>query len=304
VLPSLLTALFFALSTLFAQRSIKAVGSTRANIGRLVVAYVVLGVYAHLLGNGMGGVGRNWLLLSGVVGMGLGDLAFFFALPRVGSRLTVLITQCLAAPIAAVVDWLWLGTNITSPQILFGLVILAGVGIALMPSKSSPPHVQLRASGFLYALAAAGGQGLGAVISRKAKLCATLAGENIDGITAAYQRIAGGLIITLAYFAVAALLQKSNSPFLPKPVPSSALRTWGSYLWIPVNATCGAILGVSCYQWALFTTPSAIVMPIVATTPLVIIPFTYWFEGERPSRRSLLGGLLAVAGAVGLALAR
>jgi len=304
VLPSLLTALFFALSTLFAQRSIKAVGSTHANIGRLVVAFVVLGAYAHILGNGMGGAGRDWLLLSGVVGMGLGDLAFFFALPRVGSRLTVLITQCLAAPIAAVVDWLWLGTNITPTQTLFGLVILAGVGIALMPSKSSPPHVHLRASGFLYALAAAAGQGIGAVISRKAKLCASLAGQNLDGITAAYQRIAGGLVITLAYFAIAALLERSNTSFLPKPVPPDGPRTWKRYLWIPVNASCGAILGVSCYQWALFTTPSAIVMPIVATTPLVIIPFTYWFEGERPSRRSLLGGLLAVAGAVGLSLAR
>jgi drug/metabolite transporter (DMT)-like permease len=42
------------------------------------------------------------------------------------------------------------------------------------------------------------------------------------------------------------------------------------------------------------------VLPIVALTPLVIIPFSYHLEGERPSRRSLLGGALAVCGAAGL----
>jgi drug/metabolite transporter (DMT)-like permease len=77
-----------------------------------------------------------------------------------------------------------------------------------------------------------------------------------------------------------------------------------NYVWIVVNAVCGAVIGVSCYQWALATTPSGIVLPIVATTPLVIIPFSYLLEGERPSRRSLAGGAIAVAGAVALALAR
>jgi len=55
---------------------------------------------------------------------------------------------------------------------------------------------------------------------------------------------------------------------------------------------------VSCYQWALATTASGIVLPIVACTPLVIIPFSYWLEGERPTPRSLLGALIAVGGVI------
>lgn len=300
MVPSVLTAFLFALSTIFAQRSIASVGSTRANIGRLLVAFVVLGCIAHLAGRGMSGAGLGWLLLSGVVGMGLGDLAFFGALPRIGSRLTVLITQCLAAPVGAVVEWLWLDTAITGTQILAGLAILAGVALALMPSKSDPPRVHVKPLGFLYGLASAAGQGLGAVLSRKANLCATAVGEHIDGFSAAYQRIAGGLLITLAYFVVKALLDKRLRGDAPQP-PRPGLK---AHLWIPINALCGAILGVSCYQWALFTTPSAIVLPIVACTPLAIIPFSYWIEKERPSRRSLLGGLIAVGGAVALSLAR
>ena len=51
------------------------------------------------------------------------------------------------------------------------------------------------------------------------------------------------------------------------------------------------------------TTPVGVVLPIVAITPLVIIPFSFYLEGERPTRRSLLGGAVAVLGAAALAWA-
>lgn len=303
MLAAFLTTVFFSLSALFAQRSVKAVGTTQANIGRLLVGFVVLGVIAHTWGLGMGGAGLNWLLISGVIGMGLADMAFFATLPLLGSRLTVLVTQCLAAPAGAIAEELWLGITPKPWQIVWGLVILSGVAVALMPTKANPPKVHVRGWGFFLALVSALGQGLGAVFSRKATLVAEAAGQSIDGFSAAYQRIAGGLVITLAYFLVKAFLDRKRG-LAPEVASQTKEKGWKRYLWIPANAFCGAILGVSCYQWALFTTPSAVVLAIVACTPLVIIPFTYWFEGERPSRRSLVGGFIAVAGAVALSCSR
>jgi drug/metabolite transporter (DMT)-like permease len=69
-----------------------------------------------------------------------------------------------------------------------------------------------------------------------------------------------------------------------------------------LNALAGPTLGVACFQWALRSTPSGIVLPIVATTPLAVIPFTYYLENDRPGIRSLAGGALAVAGVAGLTL--
>lgn len=298
MLGAFLTTICFSLSAIFANRSIRAVGLTRANLGRLIFALLVLGLYAHTFGQGLSGAGLEWFLLSGVIGMGLGDLALFYALPLLGSRLSILITQCLAAPIAILAERLWLGTTLTVPQLTWGFVTLGGVAVALMPSRSHPPRVPIRAAGFVFGLLSALGQGLGAVLTRKANALATLAGENIDGITAAYQRIAGGLLITVLYFAARALLHRNAAPEVAHPIP---FRSW---LWVPANAFCGAVLGVSAYQWALATTPSGIVLPIVACTPLVVIPFSYWIENERPSPRSLLGGALAVAGCIALALTR
>jgi drug/metabolite transporter (DMT)-like permease len=230
--------------------------------------------------------------------MGLGDLASFNALPLLGSRLALLMSQCLAVPIAIVAERAWLGTRLSAGQFLWGAVILAGVTVALMPTPKSPPRVRVRPIGFLWGVLSAGGQGLGAVVSRRAVAAATQAGEKVDGITAAYQRIAGGLAVTAAFFIVRDLLRRDRAT---APAPSPFL---GRHLWIVANAVCGAVIGVSCYQWALATTPSGIVLPIVATTPLVIVPFSYLLEGERPSRRSLIGGVIAVAGAVALSLAR
>ena len=68
------------------------------------------------------------------------------------------------------------------------------------------------------------------------------------------------------------------------------------------NGVTGPVLGVSCYQWALKNFPTGVVLPIVAITPIVVIPFSFVMEGERPTPRSLAGGVIAVLGVAGLAL--
>jgi drug/metabolite transporter (DMT)-like permease len=57
-------------------------------------------------------------------------------------------------------------------------------------------------------------------------------------------------------------------------------------------------------QWALETTPTGIVLAIIALTPLVVIPFARVLENERITAKSLAGGAIAVAGVVGLTLAK
>lgn len=304
MLAASLAAFFFALNATCASRSVQASGPVRANLGRLVISACVLGLFAHTLGQGFGSASTGWFLLSGIIGMGLGDLGVFAALPLLGSRLTVLMTQCLAAPIAAFGEWLWLGTRLSGAQVLWGAVIIGGVLLALMPSKASPPRVRVRPVGFLFGLLAAAGQGFGALVSRKGVDAAAAAGEAAHnatfGLNAAYHRILAGLVFTSLWFLVLRLL--GRLPARPAALDDAAGRLRGRQ-WLLANSLIGPVLAVGCYQWALATTPSGLVLPIAATTPLIAIPLTYWLEGERPSKRSLVGGAVAVAGAVALTLA-
>lgn len=294
---ALLTTAFFSFSIIFAQRSLTACGQMRANLGRLLVAAIALGLYAHTLGTGFHSASTGWLFISGIVGMGLGDIALFMALPRLGSRLSLLITQCLAAPIAAVCEWLWLGTSIAAMQIALSAVILTGVAFAFMPDRAHPPRVKLHWSGFVLGILSAAGQGIGAIITRKGSMVAIAAGEaQLDGINAAYHRILGGLALTAVWFALLRGRKWGRELFVAPANPR--------YGWVVANALAGPVIGVSCYQWALATTPSGIVLPIVATSPLLAIPLAWWLEGDGPTLRSILGGVIAVAGVIGLTLVR
>jgi len=278
MLAACLTTVLFSLSAIFANRSIRSIGRMRANIGRLVVAMVFLGIYAHCWGGVGRAAGVEWFFLSGILGMGLGDLAVFLALPKLGSRLTMLMVQCLAVPIAGFSEWLWLGTPIGLWQGVAAGGIIAGVTVALLPTPGQPPKVRVQPLGFFWGILGAMGQAWGAVLSRRGYEAAVLEGVEVDGITAAYIRIWGGLAITLIWFAFILLKNRGRDPDPPAHPPQ-----WLDYRWMLMNALAGATVGVACYQWALATTPSGIVLPIVATTPLVIVPLAYWLEGERPS---------------------
>ncbi len=294
MLASFLTAIFFSLSVIFAAKSARALGGPVANLGRIVVALVVLGIWAHTAGAGLRGPALGWFFASGVIGFGLGDMALFGALPRIGPRLAILLTQCLAAPVAGFVEWAWLGTALHAAEIACAAVILAGVALALAPDHGWEGGRRVFWIGALFGVGSAVGQALGAVLSRKANAVAALAHFPIDGGTAAYQRLIGGLGMTLIGFALLPRMRIAH-------VAPDARSRWRAWPLVLANALAGPAIGVGCYQLALKTTPSGVVLPIVATSPLVTMALSFLFEGVRAKRRSVLGGVIAVAGAVMLA---
>jgi drug/metabolite transporter (DMT)-like permease len=293
---SILTTFFFACSVVLAERSTVLVGSQRANLARQLAALVFLALWAHLAGEGLRGPGLGIFIFSGVIGFGMGDWALFEALPRVGPALTSLICQCLAAPIAAVTERLWLGTVMTPWQIASSAVILTGVAIAMIPERESAIPRGHRVAGTVFAVIAAFGQAWGAVVSREGFRIDQNAGLLVDGGTAAYQRLLGGVVTIGLLVWVTRLVSRWRTR--PENPP---LREWKKAApWIVGNALAGPALGVSCYQWALRVAPSSIVMSIVATTPLVVWALAFAFEKTRPSRRVMAGSALAVAGVVAL----
>lgn len=301
MLPAFLTTVLFSLSALFAQRTARALGGITANFWRMFLATLFLGAWSHAMGAGLGGVAFPWLFVSGVLGFGIGDVAMFQALPRIGSRLCILLVHCLATPTAALTEYFWLGAKLSGAQILCIVISLFGVGFAVAPGQKSGPRAPGYGLGLLFGLLAMLGQALGAVLSRKASQVAATAGHPLTGIDAAYQRAWGGILISLGVYCVYRFQQrnsagKSTSTSLSPEAPERK-KVWS---WVLANTLAGPVIGVSCYQWALATTPTGIVLPVVALTPLVIIPFAHWMEGERTTPREILGGIIAVAGVVAL----
>lgn len=310
MIPAFVTTVFWSCCVIAARRSIDQLGENIANLARILLALLVLGLIAHGVGLGLGGGGFNYFLLSGMVGFGLGDIGIFYALPRLGSRLTVLMAQCLAAPIAGLAEWAWMGTTINWMQIAAVALILLGIATALMPGKVFHGRLPVFLAGIAFGLLAAVGQGMGAVLSRKAYAVGHASGRWPDahgiaeslsmGATAGYQRLIGGAIV-ITVFVLLSVVIRSWRTYPRMPHGADSLGRKAAY--VSLTALSGPILGIICFQWALATTPSAIVQPIVAMTPLVIIPMARFFENDRLDRRAILGSLVSVCGVILLALA-
>jgi drug/metabolite transporter (DMT)-like permease len=306
VFAAFLTTILFSISVVCGHRSAKMIGGTEANFWRLTSATLMLSVWAFGFGVGLGGEAFPIFFASGVLGIGIGDVALFQALPRLGSRLSLLLIQCLTAPFAALIEWLWLGTTLTSWQIACGLTALVGVGIALLPGRHLNIGRRELIAGIIASAIAALGGAYGAVLSRKAYAIAHANAEPIDGANAAFQRILGGLLVAgLCLLVVKRRAFRIQARAPHQLVVEASKKKWRAvWPWVLVNSLAGQTLGVSCMQWALESIPTGIVLAIIAITPIVVIPFTFVFEGERPTPHSLIGGAIAVAGVVGLALSR
>jgi drug/metabolite transporter (DMT)-like permease len=301
-----LATLLFSISVISGHRTAKLIGGVEANFWRLALATLFLGSWAFTGGGGVGGAGFPLFLLSGLIGIGIGDAGLFQALPRLGSRLSLLLIQCLTAPIAALIEWLWLGTTLSPTEIIGAIVILAGVGVALAPGEHiSVPRPQL-IIGSLFGLLGAAGNALGVVLSRKAYAVLAAHQESLDGGTAAFQRISGGLLVAgiLLLIAKQQFIRFPEAEDAGSPAPSVRDKWRRIWPWVLLNSLAGQTLGVSAMQWGLETTPTGVVMSIVALTPLTVIPLARVFEGEKVTLRSLLGGAIAVAGVICLTLAK
>lgn len=296
-----LASCFFALSALSGTRATSLVGAVNANFYRLCFASFILAFYAFTFGQGWAGPGLLIFLLSGLLGFGLGDMALFQAYQRIGSRRTILLVQCLAVPIAATTEWGWLGTTLSLKQLFWITLILFGVGLVMFSRREEKSSPRLLWQGIGFGILASLGQAWGAVLSRKAIFLNQSEGVNLDGWTAAFQRITAGLAVALLFIIWRQWRQHRSRLQAQKILSSHQLQLAG--LFCLANGLAGPVLGVGSYQWALTNTPSGIVLAIVATTPIVILPLAWMFEGDKPTLLSVVGSLLAIGSVIGLVFA-
>ncbi|MGH7940335.1 MAG: DMT family transporter [Limisphaerales bacterium] len=306
MLAALLSTLFFSVSAICGQRAAGQIGGVEANFWRICVAAAFLAIWANFFGTKTNGEALPIFALSGLLGIGVGDSGYFQALTRLGTRRTVLISQCLTAPAAALIEWLWLGTKLGWGQMLFIAIILTGVAVAMAPGEHREIPKRAMREGIIFGLIAALGGALGAVLSRKGYAVAFATGVVPDPGTTGYQRVLGGALVP----AVILLATKWRSAgahggvFETKTLNVSRDKWARVWPWVLGNGLAGQTLGVSAMQWALEKTPTGIVTAIIAMTPVVLLPMTRMTDGEKIGARSIAGAVMGVGGVIGLAFWR
>lgn len=299
MIPALLTVLLWSVSVICATRAARALGGGMANRWRLVIAIMLLGSAVGAAGAVPQQQALWWLLASGAIGLGLGDLAMYRGYELVGSRLIALLTQCLAAPIAGVLEWLWLGSHPGAGEIVWGCIALAGVALALGPNaRPAGANGGRLAMGIAMGVLSAAGLALAGVLTRCASAAADGSGDTMHGFAgglgAGFARNLGGAVAAFAGGWLLALR-------VPRPDTGRHERRRG-WWWLLGTAICGPALGVACYQWALIEAPAATVQAILALVPVLVMPLAMWSEGDRPKPLAWVGAGIAVSGAAGVAI--
>lgn len=264
-------------------------GALKANACRLALAALVLGLWVWSRGwVDFSTRAVQWLLVSGVVGFGLGDICLFVAFRRIGARLTMLVSLCSAPVFGAALDWWLHGAGFTLGQAATSAVILTGVGMALLGGHGGEERWHAGSlAGVVIALCSGFGQGCGAALSRHAQAFAALDGTMLDGAAQAFIRTLSGMALSMVVWLVVSRMW----PLVHGE--RSGGNPWG---WLAAAVIFGPVLGVSCFQWALSLQGSVVVLSITATTPVLIMPLAARLDGDRPRRVAVFGALIAVLG--------
>lgn len=262
------------------------VGALAFNRGRQVFVTGLLLVYVLISGTWRE---LSWdsavpLLLSGLIGIFIGDSLLFTALNRLGPRRSGILFA-LNAPIAAVLGWLLLDETLSPMGVLGIAITISGVLLAILFGKRRAQiHEWEKIKGPLWigvglGLAAATGQAIGSIIARP------VMASGIDPALASLLRvgIAACCLTVLTQLPFPAL--KPKKPFTLKIAFLTALTGFLSLA-----------LGMTLLLFALSGGKVGIVSTISATTPVIILPLLWLRTGERPANGAWLGALLVVAG--------
>ncbi|PWK61755.1 DMT family transporter [Aminobacter sp. AP02] len=224
------------------------------------------------------------LLLSGLIGIFVGDTLLFAALNRLGPRRSGILFA-LNAPIAAVLGWLMLGEDL-APMAVVGIALtVAGVLLAILFGKR---RAQLHAwetvkgplwIGVALGLGAATGQAIGSIIARP------VMATGIDPFLASMLRVG------IAAVCLSVLIQ------LPIPaVKPRAPLTWKVAALTALTGFIALAMGMTLLLFALSGGKVGIVSTLSATSPVIILPMLWARTGERPAGGAWAGAALVVAG--------
>jgi drug/metabolite transporter (DMT)-like permease len=209
----------------------------------------------------MGQVG--WLLVSGVMGIVIGDSLTYESLVTLGPRRT---TQLYTLqPVAAVTAGYALGESLGAGMLLgIGVVIVAtAAAIFARPAEDDDATGEpgrLTKLGLAYGIGGALFRGLGAVAGREAF---RTAGPALDPFFATTIRVVGATAVVWVLPIVRGNVRETIGIL---KAPGVARRVWAGTI-------VGPIIGMVCYVSALKNAPAGLVATIVSTSPLLVLPY-------------------------------
>lgn len=285
-LAALGAATCWALTGLISARPAGHLGAPAFNRVRQVFVTGLLTLYVLATGTWreLDAVSIGPLLLSGLIGIFIGDTLLFATLNRLGPRRSGILFA-LNAPIAALLGWLVLGEALSAAAVAGIGLTAAGVFLAILFGKRRAQMHEWETIkgplwiGVLLGLGAATGQAIGSIIARP------VMETGIDPFVASLLRvgIAAACLSVLTQLPIPSV--KPKGPLTLKVAAMTAL-----------TGILALAIGMTLLLFALSGGKVGIVSTLSATSPVMILPMLWLRTGERPAGGAWAGAALVVVG--------
>ena len=283
---ALLAAFSWSISSLISADITRILGGIGFNRLRLIFVSIMLLSYATFQ--------KNWdtinieylnvIIISGVIGIFLGDTLLFMALKRIGPRRNNILFS-LAAPFTVILNILALQQKMSLIEITGCILVFIGVVVAISygNSKNNIHRWELIEGsikiGILFGILAALCQSIGLIMMKP------ILDQGADPIASAAIRCTiSALLLSLTY------ISKSNF------IGSNINFTTSTILKTIISGFLGMALGMSLLLIALQKADAGIVATLSSTSPIMIL-FLLWIITKKiPSIGAWIGTIIAIIG--------
>ena len=283
---ALLAAFSWSISSLISADITRILGGIGFNRLRLIFVSIMLLSYATFQ--------KTWdtinieylnvIIVSGVIGIFLGDTLLFMALKRIGPRRNNILFS-LAAPFTVILNILALQQKMSLIEITGCILVFIGVVVAISygNSKNNNHRWELIEGsikiGILFGILAALCQSIGLIMMKP------ILDQGADPIASAAIRCTiSALLLSLTY------ISKSNL------IGSNINFTTSTILKTIISGFLGMALGMSLLLIALQKADAGIVATLSSTSPIMIL-FLLWIITKKiPSIGAWIGTIIAIIG--------
>lgn len=222
------------------------------------------------------------LFLSGIVGIGLGDTAYYSGLRYIGARRSLLLFA-LAPPMAALIAWIFLGESLN--LLAWAGILITISGIAWVITERTPQEKVVHdpkalRKGIILGVLASLGQATGLVLSRFG-----MSDGAVTSLQGAALRLIAGILFTLIWLLV------SRQPMGKWQHKADSKKIWGTLFITAI----GTYVSLWLQQLAISGAPAGITQTLLSTSPIFILPVAA-IRGEKVTLRAVLGAFVSIFG--------
>ncbi|MGF1843691.1 DMT family transporter [Vibrio clamense] len=223
------------------------------------------------------------MMLSGLIGIFIGDTALFACLNRMGPRPAGLLFSCHAV-FSAILGYFLFSETMQGTELVGAVLVFLGVITAIFFGKKANTHELESIKGKIWVgvglgLTAAICQALGGIIAKPVMQ------TSIDPVAASAIRMITAFLAHSLFRLSGAKLARPINPMTGKMLGITAL-----------NGFLAMAVGMTLILYALQEGNVGMVALLSSTTPIMLLPLLWVYTKKRPNRYAWCGAILAVVG--------